>query len=53
MDPEGKVMDPEGDVQLRGSYTANMLRLMERAGCSRPVQDAVDLGCATGKHSST
>ncbi|CAL8463717.1 g3251 [Coccomyxa elongata] len=48
MDPEGKVLDPEGDAQLRGSYTANMLRLMERAGCSRPVQHAIDLGCATG-----
>lgn len=50
MDPEGKVLDPEGDAQLRSSYTANMLRLMDRAGCSRPVQHAVDLGCATGMH---
>lgn len=47
MDPSGKVMDPEGDAQLRGSYSANMLRLMERAG-SRPVRDIIDLGCATG-----
>lgn len=50
MDPEGKVLDPEGDAQLRGSYTANMLRLMERAGSLRPVHHAIDLGCATGMH---
>jgi hypothetical protein len=48
MDPEGKLLDPEGDSQLRGSYTRNMLKLMERAGATRPVRDAVDLGCATG-----
>jgi hypothetical protein len=47
MDPEGKLLDPDGDAQLRGSYSANMVRLMKRAA-SRPVQDIVDLGCATG-----
>lgn len=48
MDPEGKLLDPEGDSQLRRSYTCNVLKLMERAGATRPVRDAVDLGCATG-----
>jgi SAM-dependent methyltransferase len=47
MDPDGKVMDLEGDSQLRGSYAANLARLMERAGL-QPVKDIVDLGCATG-----
>ena len=47
MDPEGKVLRQDGDLQLRRSYSSNMRRLMREAG-SRPVQDAVDLGCATG-----
>lgn len=50
MDPEGKVLRKDGDLQLRRSYSNNMQRLMQEAG-SRPVQDAVDLGCATGDQS--
>jgi len=49
MDPEGKVLRKDGDLQRR-SYSNNMQRLMQEAG-SRPVQDAVDLGCATGDQS--
>ena len=47
MDPEGKVLREDGDLQLRRSYSANMQRLMQQAG-ARPVQDVVDMGCATG-----
>ena len=47
MDPTGRALDPAGDVQLRGSYSAHMADLMRRAG-ARPVRDIVDLGCATG-----
>lgn len=47
MDPEGKVLREDGDLQLRRSFSDSMQRLMREAG-SRPVQDAVDLGCATG-----
>ena len=47
MDPEGKVLREDGDLQLRRSYSDNMWRLMQEAG-SQPVQDVVDLGCATG-----
>ena len=48
MDPEGKVLREDGDLQLRRSYSANMQRLMQQAG-ARPVQDVVDMGCATGE----
>ncbi len=48
MDPTGKALRPDGDEQLRGSYSAHMTRHMQRAGC-RPVRQAVDLGCATGE----
>lgn len=48
MDPEGKVLRKDGDLQLRRSYSNNMQRLMQQAS-SRPVQQIVDLGCATGK----
>ena len=47
MDPEGKVLREDGDLQLRRRYSANMQRLMQQAG-ARPVQDVVDMGCATG-----
>lgn len=47
MDPEGKVLREDGDLQLRRSYSVNMQRLMQQAE-ARPVQDVVDMGCATG-----
>ena len=47
MDPEGKVLKEDGDMQLRRSYSANMQRLMQQAG-ARPVRDVLDMGCATG-----
>ena len=34
-------------MQLRRSYSAHTRRLLRQAG-ARDVQDAVDLGCATG-----
>ena len=47
MDPAGRALSPDGDAQLRGSYSAHMAALTQRAG-SRPVRQALDLGCATG-----
>jgi len=47
MDPESKVLDPEGDEKLRASYTTCMLQLLEEQD-ARPVKDIVDIGAATG-----
>ncbi|KAL4538267.1 hypothetical protein Ndes2526B_g03414 [Nannochloris sp. 'desiccata'] len=47
MDPEGKVLDPEGDEKLRSSYNRCMLQLLEEQD-ARPVKDILDIGAATG-----
>jgi ubiquinone/menaquinone biosynthesis C-methylase UbiE len=47
MDPEEKLLDPEGDEKLRSSYSKCMLELLEEQD-ARPVQDIVDIGAATG-----
>ncbi len=47
MDPEGKVLREDGDLQLRRSYSKHMQHLMQQTG-ARPVRQIVDLGCATG-----
>lgn len=49
MDPEGKLLREDGDLQLRRSFSDNMQLLMQQAQ-SRPVEDAIDLGCATGDY---
>lgn len=46
-DPQGKRLDPEGDTQLRDSYSRCLQQLLEEGG-ARGVADVLDVGCATG-----
>lgn len=46
-DPEGKTLDPQGDDNLRSSYSRCMQQLMAEGG-ARPVRDVLDVGAATG-----
>ncbi|PSC69467.1 methyltransferase type 11 [Micractinium conductrix] len=46
-DPTGKQLDPQGDDNLRSSYSRCMQQLMGEAG-ARPVSDILDVGASTG-----
>lgn len=46
-DPTGKTLDPQGDDNLRSSYSACMQQLLAEQG-ARPVADILDVGSATG-----
>eukprot|EP00775_Hariotina_reticulata_P008701 gene8701-8882_t len=51
MDPNNKVMDPEGDKKLRSSYGQCMLQLLQgMPGAPDPaeVTSVLDVGCAAG-----
>jgi SAM-dependent methyltransferase len=49
MDPANKAFRPDGDAQLRYSYSARMRELMAAAGAAPgDVKAVADLGCATG-----
>ena len=47
LDPDGKHEDPGGDDKFREAFWASARQIMS-AGGARPVEDALDLGCATG-----
>ncbi|CAD7697384.1 unnamed protein product [Ostreobium quekettii] len=47
MDPKRKVMDPEGDLNLRKSYGEAMQALLSKVP-ARKVKDILDIGCSTG-----
>jgi ubiquinone/menaquinone biosynthesis C-methylase UbiE len=47
MDPEGKILDPEGDANLRAGYSRCTKTLLEQLDARR-VKDVLDIGCATG-----
>jgi len=48
MDPENKLLDPEGDSNMRRAYHVKTRECMVDLGAIREIKDVVDLGCATG-----
>ncbi|KAL4856131.1 Demethylmenaquinone methyltransferase [Chlorella vulgaris] len=45
---DGKTLDPEGDNNLRSSYSRCMQQLLEEQQAARPVQQILDVGASTG-----
>ena len=47
LDPNGTIVDPKGDDSFREAFWSAAREMMTAKG-ARPVQDALDLGCASG-----
>ena len=47
LDPANAAHDPQGDDRFRQAFWSEACQLME-AGAARPVQAALDMGCASG-----